>query len=81
MTDKYADECSKAAYLDVNLCVCDVLIIHTMIHPEVSISLTKLPFKRTFYIKEGRLYIACNDKKAFFTSADHYRGRLIVSLG
>ena len=24
--------------------------------------------------EEGRLYLACNDKKAFFTSADHYRG-------
>ena len=29
--------------------------------------------ERTFYKKEGKLYIACNDKKAFFTSADHYR--------
>ena len=27
----------------------------------------------TFYKKEGKLYLACNDKKAFFTSADHYR--------
>ena len=30
--------------------------------------------ERTFYIKEGTLYLACNDKKAFFTSADNYRG-------
>ena len=30
--------------------------------------------ERTFYKKEGELYLACNDKKAFFTSADHYRG-------
>ena len=29
---------------------------------------------RTFYKKESKLYLACNDKKAFFTSADHYRG-------
>ena len=28
----------------------------------------------TFYKKEGKLYLACNDKKSFFTSADHYRG-------
>ena len=28
----------------------------------------------TFYKEEGKLYLACNDKKAFFTSADHYRG-------
>ena len=30
--------------------------------------------ERTFYKKEGKLYLACNDKKAFFTSAEHYRG-------
>ena len=30
--------------------------------------------QRTFYKKAGKLYLACNDKKAFFTSADHYRG-------
>ena len=30
--------------------------------------------ERTFYKKEGKLYLACNDKKAFFTSADPYRG-------
>ena len=28
----------------------------------------------TFYKKEGKLCLACNDKKAFFTSSDHYRG-------
>ena len=30
--------------------------------------------ERTFFKKEGKLYLAYNDKKAFFTSADHYRG-------
>ena len=30
--------------------------------------------ERTFYKKEGKLYLSCNDKKALFTSADHYRG-------
>ena len=30
--------------------------------------------ERTFYKKEGKIYLACVDKKAFFTSADHYRG-------
>ena len=30
--------------------------------------------ERTFNKKEGKLYLACNDKKAYFTSADHYRG-------
>ena len=36
----------------------------------------KLPdlIERTFYKKEGKLYLACNDKNAFFTSSDHYRG-------
>ena len=30
--------------------------------------------ERTFYKKEGKLYLAYNVKKAFLTSADHYRG-------
>ena len=30
--------------------------------------------EQTFYKKECKLYLACNDEKAFFTSADHYRG-------
>ena len=30
--------------------------------------------ERTFYKKEGKLYLACNDRKGVFTSADHYTG-------
>ena len=30
--------------------------------------------EQTFYKNEGKLYLVCNDKKAFFISADHYRG-------
>ena len=30
--------------------------------------------ERTFYKKEGELYLACNDKNAFFTSKDHHKG-------
>ena len=30
--------------------------------------------EQTFFKKEGKLYLACNDKKAFFTSTDHYKG-------
>ena len=30
--------------------------------------------ERTFYKKESKLYLPCNDKKVFFTSAQHYRG-------
>ena len=29
--------------------------------------------ERTFYKKEGELYLACNDKNAFFTSKDHHK--------
>ena len=35
--------------------------------------------ERTFYKNEDKLYLACNDKKAFFTSADHYRGYHLLS--
>ena len=30
--------------------------------------------ERTFNKKEDKLYLACNDKKAFFISGDHYKG-------
>ena len=30
--------------------------------------------ERTSYKKEGELYLACNDKNAFFTSKDHHKG-------
>ena len=30
--------------------------------------------EQPFYKKKGKLYLACNDKKAFFSLADHYRG-------
>ena len=32
-----------------------------------------------FQEKETVLYLACNDKKAFFTSAVHYRGYHLLS--
>ena len=35
--------------------------------------------ERTFYKKEGKLYLACKDKKSFFTSADHYTGYHLLS--
>ena len=35
--------------------------------------------ERTFYKKEGEIYLACNDKKAFFTSTDQYKGYQIWS--
>ena len=30
--------------------------------------------ERSFNKKEGKLYLACNDNKAFYTSEDHYKG-------
>ena len=35
--------------------------------------------ERTFYKKEGKLYLSCNDKKPLFTYADHYRGYHLLS--
>ena len=35
--------------------------------------------ERTFYKKEGKLYLACNDKKSFFPSVDHFRGYHLCS--
>ena len=45
----------------------------TLLHNFIKEKLLDL-IVRTFYKKDGKLYLACNDKKAFFTSADHYRG-------
>ena len=36
-------------------------------------NLIKALIERTFYKKESELYLACNDKIAFFTSKDHYK--------
>ena len=36
--------------------------------------------ERTFYKKEGKLYLACNDKNAFFTSKNHYKGYHLWSM-
>ena len=44
MTDKHTAEHSKAAYLGIYWPECDVYIDHTTIKPEVSISLTEMPF-------------------------------------
>ena len=44
MTDKHTAEHSKAACLGIYWPVCDAYIAHTTIKPEVSISLTEMPF-------------------------------------
>ena len=57
-----------------SLCTYDFSTLYaTLPHNPIKEKLLDL-IKRTFYKKEGKLYLACNDKKAFFTSADHYRG-------
>ena len=45
----------------------------TLLHNLIKEKLLDL-IERTFYKKECKLYLACNDKKAFFTSADYYSG-------
>ena len=44
MTDKHTAEHSRAACLGIYWPKCDVYIAHTTIKPEVSISLTEMPF-------------------------------------
>ena len=43
-TDKHTTEHSKPASFGIYWPVCDVYIAHTTIYPEVSISLTEMPF-------------------------------------
>ena len=48
-------------------------LAHNITHNLIKEKLIDL-IERTFYKKEGKLFLACNGKKTFFTSADHYRG-------
>ena len=47
---------------------------HNLIKEKL-IDLIECSFKQ-FYQNEGTLYLACNDKKAFFTSSDHKGSKL-----
>ena len=59
-------------YQATNLSTYDFSTLYTTLpHNLIKEKLLDL-IERTFYKKEGKLYLACNDKKAF--SADHYRG-------
>ena len=61
-------------YQATSLSTYDFSTLHTTLpHNLIKEKLLDL-IERTFYKKEGKLYLACNDKKALFTSADHYRG-------
>ena len=55
-------------------------LVHNITHTLIKEKLLDL-IERTFNKKEGNLYLACNAKKAFFTSADHYRGYLLFTFG
>ena len=60
-------------YQATSLSTYDFSILYTTLpHNLIKKKLVVL-IERAFYKKEGKLYIVCNDKKAFFTSADHYR--------
>ena len=52
----------------------DCSTLYTTLHHNIIKEKLLNLIERTFYKKEGKLYFACNDKKACFTSADHYRG-------
>ena len=61
-------------YKATSLSIYDFSTLYTsLLHNLIKEKLFDL-IERTFYKKEGKLYLACNDKKAFFTSTDHYRG-------
>ena len=60
-------------YQATSLSTYDFTLYTTLTHNLIKEKLLDL-IERAFYKKEDKLYLACNDKKAFFTSADHYRG-------
>ena len=64
----------KHCYQATSLSTYDFSTLYTTLsHNLIKEKLLDL-IERTFYKKKGKLYLACNDKKAFFTSADHYKG-------
>ena len=68
--NKQKDICYQAT----SLSTCDFSTLYTTLpHNLIKEKLIDL-IERTFYREEGKLNLACNDKKAFFTSKDHYRG-------
>ena len=61
-------------YLATSLSTYDFSTLYkTLPHNLIKEKLLDL-IERTFHKKEGKLCLACNDKKAFFTSKDHYKG-------
>ena len=61
-------------YQATSLSTYDVSTLYTTLpHNLIKEKLLDL-IERTFYKKEGELHLACNDKKAFFTSKDRYKG-------
>ena len=73
-SDEVLSKLKDIGYQATSLSTCDFSTLYTTLpHNLMKEKLLDL-IERTFYEKEGKLYLACNDKKAFFTSADQYRG-------
>ena len=66
-----------------SLCTYDFSTLYTTLpHNQIKeklIDLIERAFKQ-FYKKEGTLYLACNNKKAFFTSSDHKGYNLLDNI-
>ena len=73
-SDEVLSKLKDIGYQATSLSTYDFSTLYTTLpHNLIKEKLIDL-IERTFYKKEGKLYIACNDKKAFFTSKDHYKG-------
>ena len=72
-SDEVLSKLKDIGYQAASLSTYDFSTLYTLPHNLIKDKLLDL-IELTFYKKEGKLYLACNDKKAFFTSADHYRG-------
>ena len=71
---EFLSKMKDIGYHATSLCTYDLSTLYTTLpHTLIKQDLLDL-IERTFYKKEGKLYLAYNDKKAFLTSADHYRG-------
>ena len=66
-------------YQATSLSTYDFSTLYTTLHHNLIQEKLLDLIEQTFYKKEGKLNLACNDKKAFFTSADHYTGYYLWS--
>ena len=79
---KYGEVLSKLkeiGYQATSLSTYNLFTLYTTLtHNLIKDKLLDL-IERTFYKKEDKLYLACNDEKAIFTSAGHHRGYILWS--